>query len=211
MKWKTCGFFLSPHRLCSTYRSTCPECSTPNPQPARLRGQTFTSPTAPRRAAQSTAPPWSRTADSGRFHYGSMCSWKVASPNCWLETEAALSRENLQMLKRTKVCKGPNARAPPAKFQEEEKEERNLLFCLSYYMILYILLGNFLCLWRVFDNSTVKILHFRVCSFKPSIIHLRESKCHFTHLEIAEPIILVAFMCWFHEKVRRFFFSNFQL
>lgn len=68
--------------LCSTGRSTCPECSTPNPQPAPLRGHTSTCPMAPRKAAPSTAP-WSRTADSGRFDTGSMCSWEVASPNCW--------------------------------------------------------------------------------------------------------------------------------
>lgn len=67
--------------LCSTGRSTCPECSTPNPQPAPLRGHTFTCPTVPRKAAPSTAP-WSRTADSGRLDTGSMCSWEVASPNC---------------------------------------------------------------------------------------------------------------------------------
>lgn len=81
-----------------------------------------------------------------------------------VETEAALSRENLQMLKRTNVCKDPNAKAPRAKFQKDKKDERNLLF--FSFLVLHSLLysvGPFsifvIHVWQC-TYSTVTLLHF---------------------------------------------------
>lgn len=179
MKWETRRCFLSSHPPCSTDRSTCPECSTPNPQPAPRRGQTLTSPTAPRRPAQPTAP-WIRTADSGRFLSESMSSWEVACPNCWWHQ----SRPRPSSPERISSC-GKEQKCAKVQIQgliqpscKKMRRMRNLLLLLLHRLFISC------CLFLSLTMYIQYMLHFCLWSFKHTIMHLWESKSVISYIKI---------------------------
>lgn len=87
-------FHYSCLLCCCNYRSTFPECSTPNHQPAPRRSLNSTSRMAPQRAAPSTAP-WQKqspTAEPACFGTESSSYWEPGFQDC---RSYALHREFL--------------------------------------------------------------------------------------------------------------------
>lgn len=90
-----------------------------------------------------------------------------------VESEAALSRENLQMLKRTKRCKGQNAGALPAPDFSKLQKMREIssgflptIFCCFIQLVLLLFAAS----------VTAFGLNCRLWSFIYTITHLQKSK-----------------------------------